>query len=332
MSKIKLKIFTTIIALLFLAYSVKAQAGYTIEKCSLVVYPEGYVLVSMYIRLPEETYTVNISLIGEPSADYIIFVLDERGEPLAYELKDNVIEVIAVDSRAINITYITASLTYKEKDVWLLEAELPVDSEIVLPEKSLIVELSEIPLLIDMRGESPVLVMPKGFVKIGYIIPPPIIPPSTNQTQEEQPQVNQTTQPSTNQTEISQEESAEQPSQETTVKPGEVEESGGVPSPGGESEFPLLYIIGGALGVVLIIAVLLLRGRRSEVSEELRYEEVEILNALKALGGRAFQSEIARIVDQPATTLWRNIRRLEEKGYIRVEKKFGRNYLTLLKF
>ncbi|RLE73017.1 MAG: hypothetical protein DRJ37_01415 [Thermoprotei archaeon] len=331
MSKTKLKIFTIVIALLFLAYSVKAQAGYTIEKCGLVVYPEGYVLVSMYIRLPEETYTVNVSLIGEPSADYIIFVLDERGEPLAYELKDNVIEVIAVDSRAINITYITASLTYKERDTWLLEAQLPVDSEIVLPEKSLIVELSEIPLLIDMRGESPVLIMPKGFVKIGYIIPPPIVPPSTNQTQEEQPQVNQTTQPSTNQTEISQEESAEQPSQETT-KPGEVEEGEGVPGQGGESEFPLFYIVGGAIGVVLIIAVLLLRSRRSEMSEELRYEEVEILNALKALGGRAFQSEIAKMVDQPTTTLWRNIRRLEEKGYIRVEKKFGRNYLTLLKF
>ena len=331
MSKTKLKIFTIVIVLLFLAYSVKAQAGYTIEKCGLVVYPEGYVLVSMYIRLPEETYTVNVSLIGEPSADYIIFVLDERGEPLAYELKDNVIEVIAVDSRIINITYITASLTYKERDTWLLEAQLPVDSEIVLPEKSLIVELSEIPLLIDMRGESPVLIMPKGFVKIGYIIPPPIVPPSTNQTQEEQSQVNQTTQPSTNQTEISQEESAEQPSQETT-KPGEVEEGEGVPGQGGESEFPLFYIVGGAIGVVLIIAVLLLRSRRSEMSEELRYEEVEILNALKALGGRAFQSEIAKMVDQPTTTLWRNIRRLEEKGYIRVEKKFGRNYLTLLKF
>ena len=331
MSKTKLKIFTIVIVLLFLAYSVKAQAGYTIEKCGLVVYPEGYVLVSMYIRLPEETYTVNVSLIGEPSADYIIFVLDERGEPLAYELKDNVIEVIAVDSRIINITYITASLTYKERDTWLLEAQLPVDSEIVLPEKSLIVELSEIPLLIDMRGESPVLIMPKGFVKIGYIIPPPIVPPSTNQTQEEQSQVNQTTQPSTNQTEISQEESAEQPSQETT-KPGEVEEGEGVLGQGGESEFPLFYIVGGAIGVVLIIAVLLLRSRRSEMSEELRYEEVEILNALKALGGRAFQSEIAKMVDQPTTTLWRNIRRLEEKGYIRVEKKFGRNYLTLLKF
>ncbi|OYT38738.1 transcriptional regulator, partial [Archaeoglobales archaeon ex4484_92] len=50
-----------------------------------------------------------------------------------------------------------------------------------------------------------------------------------------------------------------------------------------------------------------------------------------ALGGQAFQSDVARLVDQPTTTLWRNIRRLAEKGYVRVEKRFGRNYLILLK-
>ncbi|RLE62877.1 MAG: hypothetical protein DRJ38_08855 [Thermoprotei archaeon] len=335
MSRSILKIvFTAIFIFLFLAYSVEAQTEYTIEKCNLIVYPEGYVLVSMYITLPEETYAVNISLIGEPSSDYIILVLNEQGEFLAYEIKDNVIEVITVDSRAVNITYVTASLAYKEKDRWLLEADLPVDSEIVLPEKSLIVELNEIPLLIDMRGESPVLLMPKGFVKIGYIIPPPITPPSINQTQGEQPQMNQTQQTQTNQTETTHEEegSAEQPSQGTTTKPESGAEIGETPGQGKEFELPILYIAITAAVLIPIVSILLLRKRKKKLDEELRYEEVEVLNALKMLGGQAFQSEVAKIVDQPTTTLWRNIKRLEEKGYIKVEKKFGRNFLTLLKF
>ncbi len=339
MSKLNLKLALVVaIAVLFLAYSVKAQTGYTIEKCNLKVYPEGYVLVSMYIKLPEEAYSINVSLIGEPNPDYIIFVLDEHGDFLAYELRNNIMEIFTVDSRAVNVTYITASLTSKEKDVWVLEANLPVDSEITLPEKSLIVELSEVPLLIDTRGEAPVLAMPKGHVRIGYIIPPSITPPVFNQTQQEQPKTNQTEQLQVNQTETIQtgESPAGQenaPTQESPSKPeAGVSQTGGGSQPEKSFEIPTFYIIALPLVAIPIVLFLLLRIRRKELSEELRYEEIEILNALRALGGQAFQSEVARIVDQPSTTLWRNIRRLEEKGYVRVEKKFGRNFLTLLKF
>jgi uncharacterized membrane protein len=36
-------------------------------------------------------------------------------------------------------------------------------------------------------------------------------------------------------------------------------------------------------------------------------------------------------VNMPTTTLWRRVRRLQELGYVRVEKVGGRNYVRLLK-
>ena len=313
-----------------------AEEYYSFDQCVLEVYPNGYVVVSMTVKLTNPVTAINVSLIGEPDPNYAVMVIDENLDLLSYELKNSKIEIFTLEAQTINITYVTASLTVKQKETWIIEFNSPITSIVILPKDSLIVDLNVAPKAIDVKNDLLVLTMPEGFVRIGYIIPPPYLPSpqKTNQTQTgSQQQQNQTSTVLQNQTTPAGEDKTSSTSG-TTQEPSS--ETGG--GQGQETTIVqkdqlsgYLWILFAAVGVALVIAAALLLRRKKASIEELRYEEVEILNALKALGGQAFQSDVARLVDQPTTTLWRNVRRLAEKGYVRVEKRFGRNYLILLK-
>jgi len=100
------------------------------------------------------------------------------------------------------------------------------------------------------------------------------------------------------------------------------------PSPSGQ----LLLAIGVAAALAALAAVLV-RGRRgggrggatvaglSEVDER-------ILAYLRERGG-AYESEIARELGIPRTTVFRAVRRLEEAGLVVVEKRGGRNFVRI---
>uniref|UniRef100_A0A7C3SM63 Winged helix-turn-helix transcriptional regulator n=1 Tax=Thermofilum pendens TaxID=2269 RepID=A0A7C3SM63_THEPE len=42
-----------------------------------------------------------------------------------------------------------------------------------------------------------------------------------------------------------------------------------------------------------------------------------------------FQSELGAKLNLPTTTLWRRLRRLQELGYVVIERRSGRNYVRL---
>ncbi len=303
-----------------------SQGEYIIEECKLTVYPDGYVLVNLIVKPLNDSLTITVKLIGEPDDTYGIIILDENQSLIAYEeIDSSSIRVYVIESKLLNISYFTATLTTKDRDIWVLQADLPIEAVIILPEYSVITDLSEVPLQIDVRDNKPIIIMPEGSIRIEYTIPPPVVvtpqpseskqQPSQEQKQEQQPvqPQNQTTPTGTGQT-------TGEP-----VEPSSPEEK--------ETTNNVFYIIVGvAIAAIIFAGILVMRKLRVEEEfEELREDEVEILKALRSLGGHAFQSEVAKLVDQPTTTLWRNIRRLSNKGYIRIEKRFGRNYLILIR-
>ncbi len=62
-----------------------------------------------------------------------------------------------------------------------------------------------------------------------------------------------------------------------------------------------------------------------------RADEIEraIVEELKRRGGEAYQHEIMRKLEYPRTTVWRHIKKLEEKGVVKIEKRGKHNYLKL---
>ncbi len=95
---------------------------------------------------------------------------------------------------------------------------------------------------------------------------------------------------------------------------------------------------------IVITIVLILRRRRKikninnesrsvsvEVVDNLSDLERKIINILVERGGEIYQSELYRLLKIPRTTLWRYIRRLEDRGIVRIKKVNRLNKIVLVK-
>ena len=66
-----------------------------------------------------------------------------------------------------------------------------------------------------------------------------------------------------------------------------------------------------------------------KAKQDLREDDKEIINFLSANGGQAYESELRKKFLQPRTTMWRAVKRLERQGIIEIEKKDLQNIVKL---
>jgi len=273
---------------------------YTPLKLSFKIYRTGLVEVNYVVLLKSnETLITEITLVGTPFIEdntaYIV-VLDENGVPVPFNLSKNKISADTLGVSLLNITYFTYELTEKKKALWRFEVSSPINFTVILPENTTIVGLSAVPIKIDTVDGKVVIVMPAGKHFIEYVpsLPKSIVSPKHSQK-------------------TSQEQQKQQPSKKE------------------QQNFPFETTIV-ALSAIVIAAVVtvlfFLRGKKGVVLTE---EEEAIVEALKRRGGEAYQFEIARELPYPKTTLWKYVKKLEEKGVIIIEKRGPQNYLILKK-
>jgi uncharacterized membrane protein len=105
--------------------------------------------------------------------------------------------------------------------------------------------------------------------------------------------------------------------------------TGGPGSPG-PGQLP---IEAGALAAVAAVAVVLLflwwKRRPVATKGELRPDDVQVLNFIKEKGGKVLEPEIRTRFALPKTSAWRQIKRLERMGYVRVTKIGSQNQIEL---
>ncbi len=86
-----------------------------------------------------------------------------------------------------------------------------------------------------------------------------------------------------------------------------------------------MWLIVAAIAVVAAVALLL--RRRGQVALDLNDTDKLVLSYVRKTGG-AYESDIARSLGLPRTTVFKSVRRLERAGLISVEKRDGRNFVT----
>jgi uncharacterized membrane protein len=107
-------------------------------------------------------------------------------------------------------------------------------------------------------------------------------------------------------------------------------------TPGGLAGSYLL-LLGGVGAVVLAVAVggLSYRWWRRRglgpISGELRQDDVQVLNFIQEKGGKVLEPEIKTRFALPKTSAWRQIKRLERLGYIKVTKIGSQNQIEILR-
>ncbi len=278
------------------------------SQISMAVYPDGLVEVN-YTILTNGSQTLSVYLVGEPLEAYGILVVDSNNNPLAYEINKStgVMDIITLGAKKVFISYVTESLTSKSGETWTLKYVAPLSSTVYLPPGALVTYIAPVPQAVDAVDNMPVLVFPPGPIKVEYVILRAPSKPTQQGGTSTTSQQGQGTQPT------------QQPQQ--LQKPT-----------GAWQGLPWYFYV--AVGIIIVAVIggiaLALSGRRSIDTSELSEEDIAILRALESLGGEAFQSDIKKIVNLPTTTLWRRIRKLERLGYVKIEKRYGRNYVKIV--
>ena len=100
----------------------------------------------------------------------------------------------------------------------------------------------------------------------------------------------------------------------------------------GRSLLPYLAAVVAA-AALLVSGALFLRRRASGGIQEvdLRPDDLKVLNFIKERGGKVLEPEVRTRFALPKTSAWRQIKRLERLGYVRVIKAGSQNQIELIK-
>jgi uncharacterized membrane protein len=72
-------------------------------------------------------------------------------------------------------------------------------------------------------------------------------------------------------------------------------------------------------------------GRPRTRGKDLRPDDVQVINFIQEKGGKVLEPEIRMRFALPKTSAWRQIKRLERLGYVKVTKIGSQNQIELLK-
>jgi uncharacterized membrane protein len=189
------------------------------------------------------------------------------------------------------LRYDTNALTAKDGTIWTLTFSAAYNSTVILPQFSTLSSVSGSPYSINETNMSPEMSVAPGTWKISYGVPLGSLTSTTS--------------------------------------------TGGSPQGGYVGIGVLQFEEGGAVAAAVVAGGLFFRWwrRRSlgPISEDLRPDDVQVLSFIQEKGGKVLEPEIRTRFALPKTSAWRQIKRLERLGYVKVTKIGSQNQIEILK-
>lgn len=289
--------------LLFLApLAVNAQSAS--NSFTMRVYSDGSAAIVQALTVNASAVSITVPLLSSIVTN--VFATDQNGNPLSFQISGNNITVYTVGATGVTIEYDTDALTSKQGTVWTLEFTTSYNLTVILPPKSTLSSVSGTPTSLSEQNGSPVVVVSLGKWTIRYGVPVEATASSTSSMS-----------------------SGQSSSSETTTLTTSQHSSGH--STNGAS-FQYIVIAIAVTAVVTVAIYLILRRRGNEIqSTELRADDLQVLNYISEKGGKVFEQEIRARFTLPKTSAWRQIKRLERLGYVKVYKIGSQNQIELLK-
>ena len=279
------------IAIIILALS-PATFGYTNKSVVLSVYGDGYVLVTQSLVVDSKSTTVQVPLLSAAVSNLV--ATDQNGSPLSYGFNPggSNITVYTLGATSVTLRYDSNSLTAKNGTVWTLTFSALYNSTVMLPQLSTLVSVSGTPYSINETNSSPVVSLSPGTWRLSYGVSLGSVTSSI-----------------------------------TTVPPI------GSP-PGGFTPTTMelvAAIVVAAAAAIGFLGFSYWRAHRLGPLGDLRPDDVQVLNFIQEKGGRVLEPEIRMKFALPKTSAWRQIKRLERLGYVKVTKIGSQNQIELLK-
>jgi LPXTG-motif cell wall-anchored protein len=341
--------------LVFSLASQSAGASVAVSSVTLKVYSDGTAAVTQVATAGANDTSVSLQLLSPIIASPVVF--DQTGSSLYFQITGANITIYTVGATGMTLEYATTALTSKQGTVWTLAFAAYYNTTVTLPQRSTLLSVSGTPSQLSNNDGSPVVVVSPGQWKIDYGVPVQV-PTSSSTTSSTSTATSTTTSTSSVASSSSSSSATSSSSSGITSTSTAASSSSGsstlVPtssssstqsgsSRGNSSSTNIatspsasqdLAIAGIATALVAGGALLYLRRRNAPLGPqnlELRPDDVKVIEFISEKGGKVLEPEIRMRFALPKTSAWRQIKRLERLGYVKVTKIGSQNQIELLK-
>ena len=294
-----------VIGLVLIALSTPIQQSFASSRTlDFTIYPDGSTHVFYELDVDPLELEVMIELYGKMIEN--ITIVDQDGVLLSSEINQNLALIETFGASHISIDYDTHDLVSKTGKIWTFSINVPDQYSLLTPKNSVIVEMSNFPLSMQVENDQSHLTFPPGQTNISYYI-------STLASAQPTQQITDST---TDNSLILYIGGIAAATIIAAIAIKKRKASGIQPSIINEKEE---HFEPQSLDPKTIF----------KAKQDLREDDKEIINFLSANGGQAYESELRKKFLQPRTTMWRAVKRLERQGIIEIEKKDLQNVVKL---
>jgi len=292
-----------VIGLVLVALSAPIQQSFGSSRTlDFTIYPDGSTHVFYELDVDPLKLEIMVELFGEMIEN--ITITDEDGFLLSNEINHNSVVIETFGASQISIDYDTQDLVSKTGKIWAFAIDAPVQYSLLTPKDSVIVEMGNFPLSMQVDNQQSYLTFPPGQTNISYYI-------STL--------------------------ASAQPIQEdSTTGNSLILYIGGIAAVAIVAAIVIIKRKSSRIESSVTIQKdeqpkpqSLAPEAIFKVKQDLREDDKEIINFISANGGQAYESELRKKFLQPRTTMWRAVKRLERQGIIEIEKKDLQNIVKL---
>ena len=295
-----------VIGLMLVALSVPIQQSFASSRnLDFTIYQDGSTHVFYELDVDPLALEITVELFGEMIEN--ITIIGEDGFLLSNEINHNLAVIETFGASRISIDYDTQDLVSKTGKIWAFSVDAPVQYSLLTPKDSVIIEMSNFPLSMQVDNEQSYLTFPPGQTNISYYISTLASAQST------------------------------QPIPEDATDNSLILYAGIIAAVGIAA---IIAIKKSRSSKAIEPSVTIQKEEQPKpqsldpeaifkIKRDLREDDKEIINFISANGGQAYESELRKKFLQPRTTMWRAVKRLERQGIIEIEKKDLQNIVKL---
>src|SRR5437879_4769284 len=346
----------------FVHYSFSSSSTKVLD---FTIYADGTTHIFYQTNVDPQSPDSTISLFGNTTDNLV--AQDENGTLLSSKVNSNSAIIQTLGASEIKIDYDTADLVTKSGKTWTFHVDSPDNFSLFLPQNTVIVGMSTIPIDIQIVDNQSHIELPSGSADINYVFGVLV----TSQTatiaiEKAQDFINNINSEGIN-TPLASAKIAEANSafSQDKYSSAEVlandakniaseEQQTALSNSKPTSDNTSLLIGGGIAGAVATAIILIKRTKNNKpvktiefskndnlvvpnketifrIKPELRQDDKDMVTFISENGGQAYESELRKKFLLPRTTTWRAVKRLEREGIIEIEKIDQQNLIKIRK-
>ncbi|MCL5068990.1 MAG: hypothetical protein M1368_11675 [Thaumarchaeota archaeon] len=302
-----------VVMLLLLVVPFLASAQSVSNSFNMHVYSDGSTSIVQSLTVNSSVVSITVPLLSPVITN--VLATDQNGSPLSFQISGQNITVYTIGATEAIIQYDTDSLTSKQGSVWTLTFTTLYNLTVTLPQHSSLSSVSNTPNSLSVTNGYPVIALSPGNWTIKYGVPLQAVSTTSNTT-ENSGSVATSQSSSNHQTGTTSQSSSNTPIRVNSLS----------------LELGLAAVVAALLGLGGYVFFTRRTSAMKDVGgTDLRPDDVQVLDFVSEKGGKVFEQEIRSKFTLPKTSTWRQIKRLERLGYVRVVKIGSQNQIELLK-